>query len=235
MKFFIKPLNTSITVLALGALLVVPVFPLVSTDVLAADNASGEYGGDYGGGEKEEVLELEIDKEVWNPETGDWEDNIDREEHVFSPNGLVTYRLRYRNAGNVDLENVEIIDQLPSYIDFITGPGRYNSDTREFSYTVGHLEQDSRWRSITLDVRVSVDLAQDLCLKNLSWIYQDGKEMDNDEAWICVAVEEKVLGVEKLPVSGASATANLIGLSLMLILAGLILKASSSVILRNAT
>ncbi len=232
MKFFIKGLNTSITVLALGALLVVPVsaleFVAESPTVYAADE-SGGYGGDYGGGDQEEVIKLELDKQVWNPEQGEWEDDLDRAEHVFSPNDLVTYRLRYRNAGNVDLDNVEIVDQLPADIDFITGPGSYNSETGIFTYTVGALEKDSGWKSITLDVRVSADLDTSICVENLAWIYQNNEEMDSDEAQICASSEQKVLGAEELPVSGAAAV-NLVGFSLILIIVGLILKFSQPLI-----
>ncbi len=202
-----------------------PATAFASSDVYAADN-----NADYGGGDEEKVIEVELDKQVWNPDRGEWEDDVDKEEHLFSPNDLVTYRLRYRNAGNVDLENVEIIDQLPSYIDYINGPGSYNSETGVFTYTVGELEKDSGWHSITLDVRVSADLESEVCVENLSWIYVDDEEMDSDEAIICAVPEEKVLGVEELPVSGATATINMAGFAALLIVAGLILKTSQCLV-----
>lgn len=174
--------------------------------------------------------DAQVDKTVKNPKTGLWEEDIEIYEYPFMPTQTVEYKIMYRNNGNVDLHNVVIKDRLPQYLDWKSGPGSYDSNTKTLTYNVGDLPKDSGWKEITFEAKIVDEdaLPRDsyVCQDNLTWIEVDGEVKDRDTAKMCVKLGE-VLPAE-LPKAGAEKTVALIVLSGAMLSGGLLLRRKAS-------
>lgn len=181
---------------------------LVADKVVAGDC-------DYGGGVCEEP-ELEVDKLVRNPSTGEFEDHLDSNEYIFSDGEKITFKVRYRNTGDVGVANAVIVDNIPPFIEYASGYGNYNSGTKEFRYDAEYLNGDSDWRDFIMEAKVIDEVSE--CVDNIAHIEVNGTKYDSDSARICVGgkKEGEVLGAaaEVLPETGLEFGTSLLALSI---------------------
>ena len=153
------------------------------------------YGGEGGPGQ------ILVDKTVKNPVTGEWFDNLDSSTVVFTAKDKVDFKIKIKNTGSEKLTNINVTDTLPPYVDFISGPGEYKTDTRELSWTIGELEAGAEQ---VFDLQVRVWEAEKLpqggtvCVVNRVWAKSGDKE-DSDTSQFCI--ETRILA-EKIPETG---------------------------------
>ena len=166
----------------------------------------------YGGGERcWGTGEILIDKTVKNPDTGLFVDNLWVDDPRFHPGDQITYRLEIKNTGQGNISQIKILDNLPSYLDFVSltdkdGNGYasdWNATTRELRFSFSGLAA-SELRTFYLYARVFAkeslpEAGISKCLINYVSIDADGKT-DSDQSGICF--EKKVLGIKYLPPTG---------------------------------
>ena len=144
--------------------LTVATFLTFSGSAFAAESGYGGYGTPcepiYGGGEvcvsKGQIL---INKTVKNPATGAFVDNLSlSSDPKYSANGIVEFQLTLTNTGKDTLKEVTVVDTFPSYIDYQTGSGTYDSNNKTLTFKITELQAgESRIYIITGKV---VDIAK---------------------------------------------------------------------------
>lgn len=179
------------------------------TLVLLFVPARKAFGNYYYGGEEEKVDVL-IDKMVKNPDSGNFVDNLGISDYRFSAGQEVDFRLTIKNTGDKTLNDVEVKDIFPSYMDFISGPGSWDGDTRTLRFEFDDLDPgESRDFGLRGKVVAENDLPEGrVCVTNKGQVWANG-EYDEDTASVCM--EKKV---EVLPPTG-SGTVFLMGALLL--------------------
>lgn len=161
------------------------------------------YGGVpvYGGG----VLvpgQVLINKTVMNPATGFFVDNLGPDDPRYSPEQVVTFRLAVKNSGEQMLSNVSVTDQLPQFIDYMSGPGTYDSNSRTVKFSSLNLAGgESRTYEIKARVVHQALLPAEkntICPVNVVDAVSDTQK-DHDEAQFCI---QKQVSVPTVPKSG---------------------------------
>lgn len=162
------------------------------------------YGGGVDCPPNEQLL---LDKKVKHPTTNVYVDNITLSDSKFAVGQTVVFQLTVENIGSTNLSNVTASDTLPSYVEFVSGPGSYDVSTRKLTMTISSLSAGER-RTFEINTKV-VPMAQlpsnqiVTCVVN-SAEARVNNQVNSDTAQICI--EKQVLGVPQLPQSGPSET-----------------------------
>lgn len=92
----------------------------------------------YGGTTTCSPSDLTINKQVFNPVTKKYVENLTTTDPTFTPTSEVTYRLIVHN-GSGETFQANVKDTLPPYLSFVAGPGTYNKDTRILEFKLENL------------------------------------------------------------------------------------------------
>ena len=185
----LKIVSTFVASAALLALQVVPAY--------AQEQCEGTYGG-YGTVCREGIVSL--DKLVKDPSDGVFVDNLGKAE-AFRAGNEVTFRLKITNTGNFKIDTVLVHDNLPSYVEYSSGPNgddirnvSYDGANRRLTFELTNLEVDEI-RDIDFKVKVIGEsgLPSSACVVNFAEAEANG-EKDSDTAQICVEKPGQVLG-----------------------------------------
>lgn len=159
----------------------------------------------YGGGQTCVVTgEFQIDKKIKHPQTGAFVDNLSINESRFQTQDTIVFRLSVTNTGDNTFSSVEVKDVLPPHVNFVSGPGNFDNNTKTLTYTLNDLRiNETRTAEIviTVDEKSLSSKAGVVCTVNQSSASSEGK-IAQDNAQFCI---EKVPAVTKggLPVKGA--------------------------------
>jgi uncharacterized repeat protein (TIGR01451 family) len=93
----------------------------------------------YGGNEVCQPSNLTLDKQVKNPVGDVFVENLTTTDHTFTPGSDVMYRLIIKNGSGETFNPVTVRDTLPAYLEFVSGPGTYNSDTRVLEFKLDNV------------------------------------------------------------------------------------------------
>lgn len=147
-------------------------------------------------GEEEIVKVLQLDKEVWNPETEEFVDNLGLNDYRFAPGEKIFFKLTIKNVGDRTFDKVDLRDYLPEYLELFSG---------DLSFEINDLVVDeTEERRFEAKVVSAENFPNDksiICVVNTAEAWS-GDERDKDTAQICL--EKKVLGVTTLPPTGPS-------------------------------
>lgn len=180
-----------------------------SQSVFAAERCETIYGG---GQNCVRTGELQIDKEILDPDSNSYVDNLGVESHRFGTAEEVTFKLKVKNVGDDTLRNVKVTDNLPGYLFFVGG----SSD----SYSIDELSPDETVEILVYaQVKAESQLPSDkslICILNTAEAKADD-EHDVDTVQLCLG--SKVLGVSTLPKTGMG---SVIPLTVFFLLTGLI-------------
>ncbi len=151
----------------------------------------------YGGGETcVRTGELQIDKEIWDPQNDHYVDNLGVTSYKFGTAEEIKFSLIVKNVGDETLEDIKVVDELPEYLFFTNG----SDDT----YYIDHLNPgDSEEIIVYAQVKAESQLPADkslVCVVNVGEAWADD-EHDRDTAQLCIT--KKVLGITTLPKTGA--------------------------------
>lgn len=163
-----------------------------------ADTCTTQYGGTT----TCNPSDLTINKQVYNPVTKVYVENLTTTDTTFTPGNEVTYRLIVKN-GSGETFQASIKDILPPYMEFVSGPGSYNKDTRVLEFKMENLiAGETRTQDIVAKV-VNADrfpAGKSLfCVVNVAEARALNR-FDSDSAQICLKNGE--VTVTKLPVAG---------------------------------
>ena len=163
-----------------------------------ADMCTTQYGGET----TCKPSDLTINKEVRNPSSLNFVENLSASDPTFAPGADVLYRLIIKNTSGETFNPVYVKDVLPSFLTFVSGPGSYDSGSRTLTFELKEVYAGET-RTVDIMARVnnvsSFDGKSFVCVTN----YAEAKALnrfDSDTAQICV--QNQVLGVTTLPVAG---------------------------------
>jgi uncharacterized repeat protein (TIGR01451 family)/LPXTG-motif cell wall-anchored protein len=156
----------------------------------------------YGGSSNCTPSDLTINKQVYNPVTKTYVDNLTTTDPTFTPGNEVSYRLIVKN-GSGETFQANIKDILPPYMEFVSGPGTYNKDTRVLEFKMENLIAGE---TRTVDLIAKVVNADKFpsgkslfCVVNVAEV-RSLNRFDSDSAQACL--QNGPVTVTKLPVAG---------------------------------
>ena len=189
----------SVVILATLVLLTFYKTSIVSADGASAGGCVSVYGGGVQCPRPGQVL---LDKKVRNPATGIFVDNLGLSDPKYRPAWIVTFRIFVKNPGDETLTNVTVTDKLPSFVDYMSGPGSYDSVNRTVTFNVANLGGGA---TQTYDIKGRVVHSavlpaekQVVCPVNVADA-RVNSQADHDEAQFCI---EKELVVPTVPKTG---------------------------------
>lgn len=162
----------------------------------------------YGGGEvcisKGNII---IDKTVQNPNDGQFVDNLAlSNDYRFKAGQDVIFQLKIANTGDKDFSEVEVRDEFPNYLDFIAGPGSYNSETKTLTFKItdlkaGESEVFNLVARVTSASSLPADRAVSCVLNQVRATSGDNKSTDHSQICIeqTIATTKGGLPVMKAP------------------------------------
>lgn len=173
---------------------------LMFAPIVSADMCTTQYGGTSNC----TPSDLTINKQVFNPVTRVYVDNLTTTDPTFTPGNEVNYRLIVHN-GSGETFQVNVKDILPPYMTFVAGPGTYNADTRTLEFK---LENLIAGETRTIDLLAKVVNADKFpegkslfCVVNVAEVHALNRN-DSDSAQVCLKNGE--VTITKLPVAGFS-------------------------------
>ena len=156
----------------------------------------------YGGTTTCVPSDLTINKQVKNPITNSFVENLTTTDATFGANGEITYKLSIHN-GSGETFQAEVKDFLPSYLSFVSGPGTYDEGKKMLTVKLENLIAGET-RDFEIKAKVSDKSAFPagkslFCVNNVAEVRALNR-FDSDSAQACIG--ENVLGVTYLPVAG---------------------------------
>lgn len=148
----------------------------------------------YGGGETcIQVGNVFINKTVQNPQTGSFVDNLGVNDPKHSPSSNVTFQITVTNNGGNTISKVTVKDILPQFVDFVSGTGNFDSNSKTLTFEVGDLKAgESRTFTVVGKTQTQDKFSQGItCVVNQSTANNNGQE-SSDNAQFCI--EKPVLG-----------------------------------------
>jgi len=188
-----------------STLLAVSIFALSSSSVFA--DGTGQYGGGctpvYGGGTNcPRPGQVLLDKKVLNPATNNFVDNLGPNDPKYKPQQVVTFRITVKNPGDETIGQVRVTDKLPDFIDYMSGPGSYDSKTRTLTFSVDNLSggasQNYEVKARTVHPAALPGDKNIVCPVNIVDAISDDQK-DHDESQFCI---EKQTEVTTVPQAG---------------------------------
>jgi len=160
--------------------------------------------GSYGGGGT--PTDLVINKEVKNPITNVYVENLGSIDPTFSPGATVTFRLVIKNGSGETMNPVTVTDQLPDYLSFVsaTVPSSTNKGGNSVMFTLDNMIAGES-RTIEVSVKVADKSAFPVnrsmfCVSNYSKVTAPARPNgDDDTAELCITT-----GPGNLPVAGVN-------------------------------
>lgn len=186
---------------------------LLSSAFFAGDASACSYGS-YG-----ETctlpVNLTVNKEVKNPITNVFVENLGSTDPTFSPGSTVTFKLTIKNSSGETFTPVEVVDQFPDYLTYVgsTVQGTYDAGKRRLVMKLENLiAGESRDIEVTAKVADRSAFASDrdfFCVSNYSKVTASARpDGDDDTAELCITT--RVSGAINLPVAGFNDFATLV-------------------------
>lgn len=169
-----------------------PVFLVALVLILSPARALADYFVPQGAGQP--VAQLVLNKQVQNPQTGLFVENLTVTDAHFLPGQEVNFRIEVRNTGGNELKEINVKDVLPDFVDFVSGSGNFVVDK------LGAGESKSFDMKIKIRAQVDLPKNQLTCLTNLAQASVN-QIFTQDTSVFCI--ETQVLGIAgELPKTG---------------------------------
>jgi len=191
--------------LAFMSLLLTATAQAVNADSCTTQYGNGQYGTTC------VPTDVTINKQVKNPISLVFVENLGPTDEKFSPGAEVHFKLIVHNASSQDWSNVTVRDTLPQYLSYVAGPGSYDTNSKVLTTDLENVKvNESREIEILAKVDGAGSFAKDkslFCVVNHAEVKTDSRT-DEDTAQLCI--QTQVLGVTTLPVAGFDSFALLI-------------------------
>ena len=93
----------------------------------------------YGGGQTCTSNNFTINKMVEVPSSSNFVDNLGPNDARFSPSQTITYKLIITNTGSNTIPTLNIVDNFPQLINFVSGAGNFDANSKTLSFTISNL------------------------------------------------------------------------------------------------
>jgi uncharacterized repeat protein (TIGR01451 family) len=179
---------------------------VVAASFLARPVSADMCTTQYGASETCQPSDLTVNKQVINPITNVFVENLTTTDPTFIPGSEITYRLIIKNNSGETFNPVNVKDILPSYLTFVAGnPGTFDFDSTNHvvNFQLANLIAGET-RSFDLRFRVS-DVSQFpsgkslFCVSNVAEVRALNR-FDSDSAQACL--QNGTVSASTLPVAG---------------------------------
>lgn len=157
----------------------------------------------YGGTTTCVPADLTINKQVKNPVSNIFVENLSSTDPAFSPNTEVLFKLTIKNASGETFNPVTVKDTFPAYLTFVAGPGTYDKAANTLTFQLENLiAGETRTQEVlakVVDTGAFPKGKTFVCVTNAASVSALNRT-DGDTAQLCIQTE--VLGATTLPVAG---------------------------------
>jgi uncharacterized repeat protein (TIGR01451 family) len=149
----------------------------------------------YGGGQVcPTTLQFSIDKKVLAPtKGGTFVDNLGFNDSKFQPGDQVSFKITLKNTGDKTIDQITVVDTLPAYLTFTSGPGVYDATSRTITYIIKNLASGQSNDQTVVATIANVDsLPKDqgvMCLTNNVKGNDNQSDVANDSSTFCIQKE----------------------------------------------
>lgn len=189
---------------------------------LASNASFASYGSEacqpiYGGGQTcVTSAKFILDKKILHPKETKgnaqvYVDNLSINDPKFVAGQKVKFQLIATNTGNKTISELTLTDIFPDFVDFVSGPGIYDSKTRTMTLSIPNLNPDeSRKYIIETKVRGNETLPQNqgvVCVVNQGSL-TSGSDESRDNSQFCIekSVTTTKGGLPVMPAPGLKQT-----------------------------
>lgn len=188
---------------------------------LSSSASFASYGSEacqpiYGGGQTcVTTAKFILDKKVLHPtqktkgNTEFFVDNLSINDPKYQPTQNVKFQLIATNTGNETISELTLTDILPDFVDFVSGPGTYDSKTRIITLSIPNLNPDeSRKYTIETKARANETLPQGqgiVCVVNQASLIS-GNDESRDNSQFCIEKKTTKGGLPVLSAPGLKQT-----------------------------
>jgi uncharacterized repeat protein (TIGR01451 family) len=171
----------------LSGILSLAFFAVVSTTAYASYGCQPIYGGGQTCVTQGNLL---INKTVQNPVTFGFVDNLSVNDPRYNPDQNINFQISVTNTGDSVIAQATVVDTLPLYVSFISGPGNFDSKTKKLTFVVVNLNPNET-RVFTLSGKIAsisnLPTNQGVtCDVNQSSGTADNGQVSNDNAQFCI-------------------------------------------------
>jgi uncharacterized repeat protein (TIGR01451 family) len=121
---------------ALFSLLIVGI---LSTLSVLPNKAFADCQALYGGGQTCTSYTFTVEKLVQVPGAGNFVDNLSINDPRYSLSQIVNFEIVVTNTGNSTISSITLTDTFPQFIQFVSGPGSFNSNNKVLTFAVNNL------------------------------------------------------------------------------------------------
>lgn len=166
----------------------------------AKSSYASSYGSEecqpiYGGGETcASASKFILDKKVLNPVktkggVESYVDNLFIKDSKYTSGQNIKFQLVVTNTGDSAISELALSDILPSYVDFVSGPGTYDANARTLNSKILNLNaNESRKYIVEVKVKNADSLPSDqgtVCVVNQA-IVNSGNDESRDNSQFCI-------------------------------------------------
>lgn len=147
---------------------------------------------------------LDIEKKVSKTGEGTWKDKVTG----LGAGDKVYFKVIVKNTGEVDLDDIEVEDELPRYLNDpkkVGGDGDFDVDGDDIEVDLGDLDEDEE-KEYIYRAKVREDLPDNgvFCSYNIASVYYNDHKEGSDDAEVCFETGEVLGEVSELPEAGSS-------------------------------
>lgn len=176
--------------------LITVLFALPHSSALASTICQPVYGGGQncittgGISLNKRILHPSIPKALSPNDCNDTEfvENLGANDQKFGPTQTITFQLCITNTTGATIQQIAIKDTFPGFVNFVTGNGSFDSNTKTLTFTVDNLGPNETRPFI---VQAKVSDAKDLpngvtCVVNQATATANSGQMSQDNAQFCI-------------------------------------------------
>lgn len=170
--------------------LLITIFSLTfASPALAAQtaNCAPIYGGSNSCIQTDPLV---INKQVQNPDTDAYVDNLTTNDPTYAPGDIVRFKITVSNTGNGSVRQLTLKDIFPAQIDYSKGAGTYDQKTRTLSFTIDELKSKENKVYFVEGKIASADKLpnneETSCVINQGEV-SEGDRISRDNARVCIA------------------------------------------------
>lgn len=143
----------------------------------------------YGGGQTCVSSAVSIEKDVVNPGTNNDVHDLGVNDPAFRAGDTVTFHITVRNTGSNTISNATVTDTFPSFLNFINGPGTFNTAKKTLTFTIGNLAPNQS-QTFTVTGRIAdvsqLPAVQPNCFTNQAVVITVDHQSAQDSSQFCV-------------------------------------------------
>lgn len=100
---------------------------------------------------------------------GNYVNSLSINDPKYAPGQTVNFQIVVTNTGNQTIPTITVVDTLPTYLNFVSGPGNYDSNSKTITFTVSNLGSGQTSGPYTLTAR-----------------FADSNNLPTDQGIVCV-------------------------------------------------